>query len=396
MESEFKDTATAFGHLTDRELLKKRILFRLMSINWLVAFGTALASAALRFGLPVSGLIKSTVFSQFCGGETLEECLITAKGLGQRGVGAILDYAPEAKANEEEFEATKAEILRSIEIGAQSPHVPFAVFKISGVIDPSLLEAKGAQSSIILTEAEEGAFNRGLQRVDAICSAAEQFGQPVFIDAEEVAQQSTIDSIAESMMKKYNRNSVVVFHTVQMYRKDRLDYLESSFRSVVAEGAKYGVKVVRGAYMEKERRLAAARGVPSPIHETKGETDSDYERAIIFCLKHLENLALIAGTHNEESTKRLITLMNVGGVSPEDKRIWFSQLFGMSDNITNALAKAGFNVAKYVPYGPVKDAVPYLARRAQENTAVLGQVSREYEMISREIRRRKDEKRRNH
>jgi len=396
MEIEFKDTETAFGHLSDRELLRKRILFRLMSISWLVALGTALASAALRLGLPVIGLIKSTVFSQFCGGEMLEECLVTAKSLGQRGVGAILDYAPEAKADEEEFEATKSEILRGIEIGAQSPNVPFAVFKISGVIESSLLEAKGGQSSSILSAEEEGAFERGLQRVNAICSAAEQHGQPVFIDAEEVAQQSTIDSIAESMMKKYNKNSVVVFHTVQMYRKDRLKYLESSFRSVVDAGAKYGVKVVRGAYMEKERGLAAALGVPSPIHETKGDTDADFDRAVIFCLKHLENLELIAGTHNEESTKRLIAIMKGSGVSPKDKRVWFSQLFGMSDNITNTLANAGFNVAKYLPYGPVKDAVPYLARRAQENTAVLGQVSREYEMISREIRRRKYEKRRNH
>ena len=384
---DFQDTAAAFADKSDAQLKEKYRLFKLLNSPFLNAIGTGCAKFALSLGLPVEGLIKATIFEQFCGGETIEECEATVETLGKAHIGAILDYSVEGKATEDDFNHTKDEIIRTIERSKDDPNIPFAVFKVTGIAPLGTLERMSAKKK--LDAKSQAKCERIHNRVAEICEYAYSIGQPVFIDAEDSWIQDAIDRLATEMMERFNREQPIVFTTLQMYRTDRLQYLKATRRQAKNDGYILGVKLVRGAYMEKERERAAEMGYPSPIHESKAATDADYNGAIEYCMRHFKDIAFVAATHNEISTQRLASLMDEMGISPNHPNIFFSQLYGMGDNLSYVLANGGFNVSKYVPYGPVGDTVPYLIRRAEENSSTAGQVSRELEMIATELRRRR-------
>lgn len=384
---DFQDTATAFADRTDKELKEKYRMFRLMNSPVLNGLGTGMAKFALSMGLPVEGLIKNTVYEQFCGGETIEECQPVIERLGRSGIGTILDYSVEGKTTEAEFDSTKDEIIRTIERARNDDRIPFAVFKMSGIAPLGTLEKMSAKKA--LDAKGQTKCEHIHSRVEAICSFAAEIGQPIFIDAEESWIQDAIDRLATEMMERFNRGRAIVYNTIQLYRKDRLQFLRESRRRASKDGYILGVKLVRGAYMEKERERSEEMGYPSPIHDDKVATDADYNSAIEYCLKHLDEVSFVAGTHNEASTRMLAERVLAEGMIPNHPHIYFSQLYGMSDNLSYVLAKHGFNVSKYLPYGPVRDALPYLIRRAEENTSVAGQVSRELDLIAKELKRRK-------
>ncbi len=385
----FQDTATAFADKSTSELKEKHRLFKMMGSPSLVNFGTKVTNFALSFGLPVKSLIKHTVFEQFCGGETIEECQRTIEKLGASHIGTILDYSVEGKSEEEDFEATKDEIIHTIKRANDDPNIPFAVFKISGIAPFGTLEKISAK--IELTEKGKWKWERIQSRVEDICGYAHSLDQPVFIDAEETWLQNAIDLLAEQMMAKYNTEKAIVFTTIQLYRADGLSYLKRAHEKAQEKGCIFAVKLVRGAYMEKERERADEMGYPSPIQPDKAATDRDYDAAVEYCLDNIETIAFVAGTHNEKSVQMLAQKLEQKHIPHDHSHVFFSQLYGMSDNLSYILAKNDYNVSKYVPYGPVKDAVPYLTRRARENTSVQGMMSRELEMIDRELKRRKDE-----
>lgn len=387
---DFRDTKVAFADRSDAELREKYRIFKLMNSPFLNAIGTGAAKFALSLGLPVDGLIKKTVFEQFCGGETIEECQKAIERLGASNIGTILDYSVEGKTTEAEFDATKEEIMRTIQRAKGDPNIPFAVFKVSGVAPLGTLEK--ISNGLSLDAKGQAKCENLRDRVRAICDLAAELEQPVFIDAEESWIQDAIDRLATEMMQRHNQHRAIVFNTIQLYRKDRLQYLRESRRLAEKEGYVLGVKLVRGAYMEKERERAEEMGYESPIQPDKEATDTDYNDAILYCLDHLDTVAFVAGTHNEESNRRLARLLHDRNIAPNHPHVFFSQLYGMSDNLSYVLAKNGFNVSKYLPYGPVRDAVPYLIRRAQENTSVAGQMSRELDLIERELQRRKTER----
>jgi len=386
---DFQDTATAFADKTTSELKEKHRLFKVMNSPSLVSLGTKMTNFALSIGLPVRGLIKHTIFEQFCGGETIEECQKTIDKLGNSHIGTILDYSVEGRSEEEDFEYTKDEIVKTIKRANEDKNIPFAVFKVSGIAPYGTLEKVSA--GVELPDKSKLKWERIQTRVNEICEYAHSLDQPVFIDAEETWIQNAIDLMAEKMMEKYNRKSPIVFTTIQLYRTDGLDFLKKSHQKALEKGYFYAVKLVRGAYMEKERARAEEVGYPSPIQPDKAATDRDYDAAVEYCLDNIETLAFVAGTHNEKSVQLLAQNMQKKAVSHDHPHVNFSQLYGMSDNLSYVLAKNDYNVSKYVPYGPVKDAVPYLTRRAEENTSVQGMMSRELEMIDRELKRRKDD-----
>jgi proline dehydrogenase len=384
---DFNNTEIAFRDKSDSELNQRHWLFRSLNCQPLVDLGSVSAGIALSLGLPVKSLIKSSVFKYFCGGESLEECEPTVAKLGRAGIGTILDYAIEGKEREEELDSTCEELLRNVDRAKDDPRIPFAVFKVTGVARFGLLEKISAGLELGSAEAEE--FERVRERVDRICAKGAAVGQPVFIDAEESWIQMAIDDLCEEMMSKYNTEKIIVFHTVQLYRKDRFEYLRASYARVRGNGALYGVKLVRGAYLEKERTRAVDRGYASPVHDTIESTATDFDAAVDFCLENLDSISFVAATHNENATKRLAKKVVEMGFDRNDGRIHFSQLFGMSDNLSYLLASEGFNASKYLPYGPVEDAIPYLTRRARENSSVRGQASRELTLIEAELRRRR-------
>ncbi len=383
----FQDTATAFADKNDSQLKEKYRLFKLLNSPLLNSIGSAATRFALSIGLPVQGLIKATIFEQFCGGETIEESLPTIEGLGRSGVGAILDYSVEGKTTEEDFDRTKDEIIRTIARAKDEPNIPFAVFKVTGIAPLGTLERMSGKKK--LDAKSQAKCERIHTRVSEICEYAYSVKQPVFIDAEETWIQDAIDRLAAEMMERFNREDPIVYTTIQSYRTDRLQFLKDSRRQAKLDGYIYAVKLVRGAYMEKERERAAEMGYPSPIHATKADTDADYDAALDYCMRHFKDMAFVAASHNEESTQKVVAMMHEFGISPDHPHIFFSQLYGMGDNISYVLAKEGYNVSKYVPYGPVADTVPYLIRRANENSSAAGYVSRELEMIERELKRRK-------
>jgi proline dehydrogenase len=384
---DFQDTATAFADKSNAELKEKYRLFKLMNSPFLNSLGTRAAKFALSLGLPVEGLIKSTVFEHFCGGETIEESEPAIRKLGESHIGTILDYSIEGKSEEADFERTKEEIIRTIKRAKDDPNIPFAVFKVTGIAPLGTLEKLSKKKR--LDAKGQAKCERIHNRVQEICEYAYSMGQPVFIDAEESWIQDAIDRLAAEMMEKYNRQEPIVYNTLQMYRTDRLEFLKEARREAAREGYILGAKLVRGAYMEKERARAEEQGYPSPIQPDKESTDHDYDAAVDYCLDHIDDVAFVAATHNEKSTQRLVRKMHERGIAPDHPHIFFSQLFGMSDNLSYILADNGYSVSKYVPYGPVKDAVPYLIRRANENSSVTGQVSRELDLIEKELRRRK-------
>ena len=384
---DFQDTATAFADRSDAQLKEKFRIFKMLNSPFLNAIGTRAAKFAIALGLPVEGIIKASIYEQFCGGETIEECEGVIKKLGASHIGTILDYAVEGKSTEQDFDRTKDEILKTIERAKDDPDIPFSVFKVTGIAPLGTLERLSGKRR--LDAKSQAKCERIHNRVHEICDHAYSVGQPVFIDAEDSWIQDAIDRLAIEMMEKCNHESPIVYTTLQMYRTDRLQYLKDARRQAKADGFILAVKLVRGAYMEKERDRALEKGYPSPIHPTKADTDADYNAALDYCLKHIDQIAFVAGTHNEESTYYLASRMHELGIAHDHPHVFFSQLYGMSDNLSYVLAKNGYNISKYVPYGPVADAIPYLIRRAEENSAAAGHVSRELQLIERELKRRK-------
>jgi len=383
----FQDTATAFADKTDDELKRKFRMFKLMSSPLLTNFGTKFTALLLKLRLPVRGLIKRTVFRQFCGGETIEESQPTIDKLGESKIGTILDYSVEGKSSNTVFDSTKNEIVRTVTRAKEDEDVPFAVFKITGVASFDVLEKVNAGKELLKDETTD--WERAKERVNEICEYAHSLGQPIFIDAEESWIQDPIDNLAAEMMEKYNRERPIIYNTIQLYRHDRLKFLKDSHKKAKENGYHLAVKLVRGAYMEKERARAEEMDYPSPIQPDKAATDRDFNAAIDYCLENLEEIAFVAGTHNEDSVCMLAEKLHEKGVLHNHPHVSFSQLYGMSDNLSYVLAKHEYNVSKYVPYGAVKDVIPYLIRRAQENTSVTGQVSRELDLIKKELKRRK-------
>lgn len=386
----FDNTAIAFASRSNAELYKMYLLFKSMNSNTFVKIGGGLLNTALNLHLPVKFIVKPTIFRHFCGGENLHEAERAIKELGDYHIGAILDYSVEGEGNEESFNATRDEILRTVEKARGNPHIPFSVFKVTGLVDTRLLEKIQARQE--LTADERGAFERGRDRVNAICKRCYEAEVRIFVDAEESWIQETIDNLTYEMMALYNKEKAIVYNTYQLYRHDRLDAIKRDYEQAVAGGYILGAKPVRGAYMEKERKRAQEQGYPSPINLTKQASDDLYNEALRFCMEHIGHISLCAGTHNEASCYLVMKLMQEHHIAPNDERVYFAQLYGMSDNLSYNLAKAGYNVAKYVPYGPVEAVMPYLLRRANENTAIAGQSSRELILIRKEMERRKREK----
>jgi proline dehydrogenase len=386
----FNNTEIAFSGKTNNDLNRSYWLFKMVSNPTFVNVGQVLTNFAIKTYLPIKGLIKATIFKQFCGGETIIECDKTIKELGRFNIGTILDYSVEGKETEHDFEACVTETIATIAKAKNNSLIPFSVFKVTGLARLGLLEKVTADKS--LTSEEKKEFERIEHRVDRICKAAHDAGTPVFIDAEESWIQKAIDDLANKMMARYNIQKPIVYNTFQMYCKDKLAYLKHSFNIAQQNNYYLGAKLVRGAYMEKERARAIEKKYPSPIHDKKEDTDSDYDAALLFCVENIDRIAICAGTHNEKSSMNLVQLMKDKSIPETNKHIFFSQLLGMSDHISYNLADAGYNVAKYVPYGPVNEVLPYLIRRAQENTSVKGQTGRELSLIIKEKQRRKTSK----
>lgn len=383
----FENTATAFAAKNDKELKKAYRLFKLIGYNWLISVGPFFLNLALKIHLPIKGLIKNTIFKQFCGGESINDSLKTVAELAKFNVHTILDLSIEGKENEQDFDNTAKEIIANVRTASTHKSIPFAVFKVTGIARFALLEKVNAQKKLTAGEAQE--YENVKKRIDDICGLSHELKVPVFIDAEETWIQDAIDNLALDMMRKYNKEAPIVYNTPQLYRHDRLDYIKQLYETAVAENFYAAVKIVRGAYMEKERARAKALSYPDPIQKDKAHTDKDFNAAIVFCLEHIGRIAICCGSHNEESSALMADLIQQKGLKKDDSRLYFAQLFGMSDHISFNLAKDGYNVAKYLPYGPVKEVVPYLIRRAQENTSVSGQQSRELRLILQEIKRRK-------
>ena len=383
----FNNTEISFSGKSNKDLNRSYWLFKMVSNPTFVSIGKSLTTFAIGMHLPIKGLIKATIFKQFCGGETIEECDKAIKELAQFNIGTILDYSVEGKESEKDFDACAAETIATIEKAKNDNHIPFCVFKVTGLARFELLEKVSAKNELSVEEKKE--FGKVQLRVSNISKTAHDAGVPIFIDAEESWIQEAIDNLANQMMVLYNTEKAIVYNTYQLYRKDRLAYLKHSFKMAKEGNYHLGAKLVRGAYMEKERKRAGEKNYPSPIQDTKENTDRDYDAAVEFCAEHISRIAICAGTHNEDSSMKLAELMQKKNISPATKNIYFSQLLGMSDHISFNLADAGYNVAKYVPYGPVNEVLPYLIRRAQENTSVKGQTGRELSLIIKEKERRK-------
>jgi proline dehydrogenase len=382
----FDNTEIAFKAKSTSDLQKSYWLFKLVSNNVLVKLGPTLLKIAFFLRLPIKSIIKNTIFEQFCGGESIKDCEGRIQSLAKYNVQTILDYSVEGESSKENFDLTANEIIKTIERAKGDENIPFAVFKTSGLARIELLEK--VSSNISLNENEKREFELLKDRVKIICQKAYDLDVRIFIDAEESWIQNTIDDLATSMMRKYNSEKAIVYNTLQMYRWDRIAFLKQSYAD--AENGNYylGLKIVRGAYMEKERERAEELGYSSPIQKDKISCDKDYDLALAYCINHIDKIALCAGTHNEESSLKLIDLMRENNILKDDKRVYFSQLLGMSDHISFNLADEGYNVVKYMPYGPVKLVMPYLIRRAQENTSISGQTGRELNLIIKEKTRR--------
>lgn len=384
---DFSNTEIAFSHLTDTELRKTAWLFKLMSHSWLVKYGSSLGLWAVENGMPFAEVIvKKTIFEQFCGGTTLLDCQGNIDRLAANHTLTILDYGVEAKESEIDFNLTMNENIRAIDFACRSKHIPVVVSKVTGIARFGLLERM--QSGSELTKAELAEYRNVLKRLDAVCYHAANKGVSIFIDAEESWIQDSIDHLVWLMMKRYNKTRVVVYNTFQMYRKDRLRFLLESYDRAQSAGFLLGAKLVRGAYMEKEQLRAAEMGYENPINPDKDITDDHYNTALRFCIDHVDTMAFCNASHNTESTRLQVELMDKKGIAHDHLHCMFSQLFGMGDILTFNLAHAGFRVAKYMPYGQVADVIPYLIRRAQENSTVTGDVGRELSFIQQEISRR--------
>lgn len=387
----FENTKIAFKLKSNLDLNRAYVLFKVISSPIIVKIGKGLMLFALKVRLPVNFIVKKTIFKQFCGGETISECTSTIQSLGSQGIGTILDYSVEGKTNEDDFDKTTDIIIDTIKKANTEKNIPFAVFKITGISKFSLLEKASLKDKQLNTsETEELAKIEA--RILKICKTAHELNVPVFIDAEESWVQDIIDTWAFEMMCLFNTEKTIIYNTIQMYRHDRLNFLKTCLKQALNHHVNYGVKLVRGAYMEKERERALEMNYPSPIQINKKATDNDYNVAQDFILENIKQFTLVAGTHNEESSMQLAKHLEKYGIQKGDSRIYFAQLLGMSDHISFNLSNEGFNVAKYVPFGPVKEVMPYLLRRADENTSVAGQTGRELGLIVTEKNRRKEAK----
>lgn len=383
----FDNTETAFKLKSDSELERAYFLFKMIQSQPMVRIGTAVTNFALKAHLPVEGLIRSTVFDHFCGGVSEDDCLPNIEKMYEQGnVHSVLDYSVEGKEDEAQFDDALKMTLKTINFAEEKQSIPYAVFKPTGfgrfALYQKLTEGKE------FTSEEKVEWDRVVERFHTVCKAAKEKDVPLLIDAEESWMQDAADDLIEELMEIYNKEKAIVFNTLQMYRHDRMEYLRNLHQRAHQKGYHIGMKVVRGAYMEKERERAKENGYESPICVDKQATDDNYNEAVRYMMDH-KNMAIFAGTHNEESSYLLMDLAKEHNIAKDDKRMWFGQLYGMSDHISFNLAKEGYNVAKYVPFGPVRDVMPYLIRRAEENTSVAGQTSRELNLLKTEKARRK-------
>ncbi|MDA9563175.1 proline dehydrogenase family protein [Flavobacteriales bacterium] len=383
----FKNLEAGFASKSDGELRFSAFIFNLMASPFLVKVSTSIALVAVKLHLPISGLIKATIFKQFCGGESRSDSEKVIKKLGNHNVKSILDYSIEGENHDAQFESTTEEIIKVIQHGKSNDNIPVACVKITGIGSFQLLEKVNEKSTLNAQEA--ASFETIKTRLDRLCSAAQSNGVPLYIDAEESWIQDTIDELVMEMMLRYNTEKAFVFNTLQMYRWDRLSFFKESLKKAKENGIKLGVKIVRGAYIEKENDRAEQKGYRSPIQPSKDATDRDYNTALQFTIDNLDYIEICAGTHNEYSSELLTELMAKKGIANDHPHIYFSQLYGMSDQISFNLASLGYNVSKYVPYGPVNSTLPYLIRRAEENTSMAGQVGNELKLIRKEQKRRK-------
>lgn len=386
----FQNTEVAFKIKSNADLKRALWLFRMISYGFIVKTGNKIIPAALNVGLPMSWIIKPTVFKHFCGGENLDECKPVVEKLGQAKVKSILDYSVEGGEDDKQIDIAFQETLKSIQFAGKNSNIPFAVFKPTAFIKSEALEVLSKSENADEANQEEGRKFRA--RVEALCKAAFEQDLPILIDAEDSFFQPFIDTVVMEMMAKFNNKKAIVFNTYQMYRWDRLGILHENLKQAKQANFFLGAKFVRGAYMERERERAKQKGYPDPIQVDKAATDRDYNEALKFSVENIDCISIFNGTHNESSALYLTELMQKAGIAKNDNRIWFSQLYGMSDHISFNLALEGYNVAKYVPYGPVKHVLPYLLRRVEENSSVSGQTGRELNLIMQELKRRSQNK----
>lgn len=387
MNSIFENTATAFALKTDAELERAYFLFKMISIEPLVKIGTVMTNFALKAHLPVDGLVRATVFDHFCGGVNEKDCMPVVDKLFSKKVSSVLDYSVEGKDTEDPLDDALEMVLKVLDFVKEKEAIPFAVFKPTGYGRFELFKKVNAGEK--LTQDEEAEWGRVVARYDKTCKKAYDLNVALLIDGEESWIQDAADALAEQMMQKYNKKKAVVFNTLQLYRWDRIDYLKKLQAMAKEEDFRIGMKLVRGAYLEKENDRANEMNYASPICSSKQATDENFDSVVAYMMNHLETMSIYMGTHNELSCYKLMELMAQRGIAPDHPNIWFGQLYGMSDHISFNLAALGYNVSKYLPFGPVRDVMPYLIRRAEENTSVAGQTSRELLLIKKERKRRK-------
>ncbi len=381
------NTKNGFILKSNFELIKAYFLFKIISSRTLTNFGKNLLKLCLKLRLPILFIVKATVFRQFCSGENLQESFKTVKKLNDRKVKSYLHYSVESQENEKTYDNSLKEVIKSIEFAASKDILDFTVFKPTAIASSEILNKVNEEKE--LSDFEKGLHDRILDRFDIICKTAYENQIKVLVDAEESWLQGAIDDIVLKMMIKYNTHSTIVYNTSQMYRHDRLKYLNELKKLSIENGFYVGIKLVRGAYIEKENKRAIKRNYKSPICESKNVTDINFNEGARFILSNLDNFSLFCGSHNEKSIYDILEIMKDEGIKKNDSKIWFGQLYGMSDNISFNLAEEGYNVIKYLPFGPVKEVIPYLIRRAEENTSVKGQTSRELELIKKELKRRR-------
>ena len=396
MNLSFDNTQNAFAYKSTPDLKKAKFLISVIQNPIMVSLATKVTPLLMKMGFPINGILRNTVFKQFVGGETLEESARTAKLLGSYGVQVILDYGVEAKEGESNFDDVTSHIIEAIDFAATQNNIPFVSVKLTGIASYVLLEhlneAPRLRSGIHDSESENAAWERVRERMYAICDVAQEKGVGILLDAEETWIQDPIDRLAIELMKEYNKEKVVVYNTYQLYRNDRLHFLQLSHRLAKEGGFLLGAKLVRGAYMEKERERAIKLGYTSPIHLNKEATDKDFDAAATYCISNKDTISLLLATHNEASNIAIATAMTNLSFEKNDQHVHFSQLFGMGDHITFNMAVQGYNVCKYLPFGPINEVIPYLMRRAEENTSVNGQTNKELVLLKTELARRKSSK----
>jgi len=387
MNFSFENIEHAFAHKSIKELKQSRFLFRVIFKSWVIAVAKPLIKLSLWLHFPIKWAVKPTVYKYFCGGEDLEEALRLVNKLNDFKVKSVLDFAAEETTSQEQSDKTFKQVMDIIHLAHTNKAIAFAVFKPSALCKVSILEKVSHQQ--VLNSFEQKEYDSFVTMVDYLCQAAYENNVPILIDAEYTSMQAAVDDVLWQMMLKYNKEKAIVFNTLQMYRKDRLDFLKQWYQKACEYNIFMGVKFVRGAYLEQERNWAKEKNIPSPIHETKQDTDNDFDNALRFCMEHIDRISIFCGSHNEQSCMLLANLMSEKKLNNNDQRVYFSQLYGMSDHISFNLAHAGYNVAKYVPFGPVKITIPYLLRRADENKSIGGQVNRELKLIEQAIQHRK-------